>query len=190
MSDQGEPAAVYPDLAGLTAVVTGGSGGIGAATAGALAANGVAVAVVGRHRTAIDVTVKAITARGGRAIGAQADRTVAADLEALARLVDSELGRIDILATFAGGNGRPVRTAMETAEHWRTVIESDLTGTFLTVSAFLPGMLARRSGVIITMSSSAARQPAGSSAAHAAAKGGILAFSRHLAGEVAEAGVR
>lgn len=76
------------------------------------------------------------------------------------------------------------------AEHWREVIESDLTSTFLTVSAFLPAMIARRSGAIITMSSAAARQAARSSAAYAAAKSGVIAFSRHLAGEFAKDGIR
>jgi 3-oxoacyl-[acyl-carrier protein] reductase len=69
-------------------------------------------------------------------------------------------------------------------------LESDLTSTFLTVSAFLPGMLERHSGAIITMSSAAARQAAKSSAAYAAAKAGVIAFSRHLAGEYGHEGVR
>ncbi|MGH2345270.1 MAG: SDR family NAD(P)-dependent oxidoreductase, partial [Chloroflexota bacterium] len=67
---------------------------------------------------------------------------------------------------------------------------SDLTSTFLTVSAFLPVMLGRHSGVIITMSSAAARQASKSSAAYAAAKAGVIAFSRHLAGEFAKDGIR
>ena len=95
-----------------------------------------------------------------------------------------------MLAAFAGGAGAPVPTATETAEHWRTVIDSDLTATFLTVSAFLPAMITRRRGVIITMSSAAARQPAQSSAAYAAAKAGVIAFTRHLATEVAAHGIR
>jgi len=64
------------------------------------------------------------------------------------------------------------------------------TATFLTVSAFLPEMVARRSGVIITMSSAAARQAARSSAAYAAAKGGVVAFTRHLANELGKDGIR
>jgi 3-oxoacyl-[acyl-carrier protein] reductase len=182
--------AVYPGLAGKVAVVTGGSRGIGAATAAALAANGVRVAVVGRDRAAIDTTVATITAAEGRAIGVVADCTVEADLDALRRVVDDDLGPVDILAAFAGGNGMPVATATETGAHWRGVIDSDLTSTFLTVSAFLPAMIGRRQGVIITMSSAAARQPARSSAAYAAAKAGVVAFSRHLANEVAHDGIR
>jgi 3-oxoacyl-[acyl-carrier protein] reductase len=181
---------IYPDLAGQVAVVTGGSRGIGAATARALAANRVAVAVTGRDRDAIAAVVEAIDSRGGRAIGVAADCTVEADLEALHQQVNDQLGPIDVLAAFAGGDGMPVPTAAETAAHWRSVVESDLTSAFLTISAFLPDMIAAHSGVIITMSSAAARQAAQSSAAYAAAKAGVVAFSRHLARELAGAGIR
>ena len=180
----------YADLEGKVAVVTGGSRGIGAATARALAAHGTAVAVVGRDRAAIDATVGSITDLGGTAIGEVADCTREEELEALRRQGNERLGPVDILMPFAGGNGMPVATDTETGAHWRQVIESDLTSTFLTVSAFLPMMVARRSGVIVTMSSAAARQAARSSAAYAAAKAGVVAFSRHLAGEFAEHGIR
>jgi 3-oxoacyl-[acyl-carrier protein] reductase len=182
--------AKYPDLAGKVAVVTGGSRGIGAATASALAVNGAAVVVVGRDQAAITATVQAISGRGATALGVQADCTDEDDLKALAGTVEERLSRVDILATFAGGNGMPVPTNTETAGHWREVIESDLTSTFLTISTFLPSMLSQRSGVIITMSSAAARQPAKSSAAYAAAKAGVIAFTRHLASEFAKDGIR
>jgi 3-oxoacyl-[acyl-carrier protein] reductase len=180
----------YPDLAGKVAVVTGGSRGIGAATARAFADNFVAVAVVGRDQAAIDATVEGILAEGGTAIGVAADCTVESDVATLGQKVADDLGQVDILVAFAGGNGMPVPTEAETGEHWRQVIETDLTSTFLTVSAFLPTMIARQSGVIITMSSAAARQAAKSSAAYAAAKSGVIAFTRHLAGEFANAGIR
>jgi len=183
-------ASADPDLSGTVAVVTGGSRGIGAATAAALATHGAAVAVVGRDRAAIEFTVAAITATGGRAIGVPADCTNQDNLQALHRTVSDQLGAIDFLAAFAGGNGAPVATAQVSAAHWRTVLEGDLTATFLTVSAFLPTMITARHGVIITMSSAAARQPAQSSAAYAAAKAGVIAFSRHLASEVAEQSIR
>lgn len=180
----------YADLAGKVAVVTGGSRGIGAATARALAANAVAVAVIGRDRAAIDTTVASIVDGGGRAIGVAADCTQDGDLAGAHELILDQLGAVDILAPFAGGNGAPVDSAEETAAHWRTVIEGDLTSVFLTISQFLPGMIDRGTGSIVTMSSAAGRQPSGASAAYAAAKGGVVALSRHLANEVAHAGVR
>jgi len=182
--------ATYPDLSGKVVVITGGSRGIGAATAVAFGANGASVAVVGRDRAALDRTVAAVTAQGARAIGVVADCTVEEDLAALRHAVEEQLGAIDILAVFAGGNGMPVPTDAETSAHWRDVIETDLTSTFLTIATFLPDMRARHAGVIITMASAAARQAAKSSAAYAAAKAGVIAFSRHLAGEYAHEGLR
>jgi 3-oxoacyl-[acyl-carrier protein] reductase len=184
-----EPAR-YPDLDGKTAVVTGGSRGIGAATARALAANGVAVAIVGRDEQALAAVTAGIGASGGHALAIRADCTVEADVEAGAGTVLEQLGPPHIVATFAGGSGMPVPTTQETAAHWREVIESDLTSAFLTISAFLPAMVERRRGAIVTMSSAAARQAARSNAAYAAAKGGVIAFTRHLANEIAPHGIR
>jgi 3-oxoacyl-[acyl-carrier protein] reductase len=180
----------YPDLAGKVAVVTGGSRGIGAATAQALAAGGAMVAAVGRDRQALARVVDTIRARGGEAIAVCADCTAEADVDRLAAEVAERLGPPEIVAAFAGGGGMPVPTPDETAAHWRDVIESDLTSTFLTVSALLPAMLERGRGSIITMSSAAARQAAQSNAAYAAAKAGVIAFSRHLANELGPRGIR
>lgn len=180
----------YPDLAGKVAVVTGGSRGIGAATAAAFAANGAAVAVIGRDEAALATVTADIAARGGRAIWAAADCTVPADLARMTATVAAEFGPADILAAFAGGNGMPVPTESERPEHWREVIETDLNSVFYTVHAVLPAMLARGRGAIVTMSSAAARQAAQSAAAYAAAKAGVIAFTRHLAGELAPRGIR
>jgi 3-oxoacyl-[acyl-carrier protein] reductase len=180
----------YPDLAGRTAVITGGSRGIGAATAAALAANGVAVAVIGRDKNALAAVTADITRAGGRAMWAAADCTKPDELQDMAAAVTGQLGPIDIVAAFAGGNGMPVPTDQETPDHWREVIESDLNSTFYTVHAVLPGMLERHRGTIITMSSAAARQAARSAAAYAAAKAGVIAFTRHLATEMAPHHIR
>ncbi|HTZ91256.1 MAG TPA: SDR family oxidoreductase [Streptosporangiaceae bacterium] len=180
----------YPDLAGKVAIITGGSRGIGAATAAALAANGASVAAVGRDEAALAAVTAGVRQRGGRAIGIAADCTAPGDLVRMAATVVSELGPPDILAAFAGGNGMPVPTAQETPEHWRDIIETDLNSVFYTVRAVLPAMTERASGAIILMSSAAARQAAKSAAAYAAAKAGVIAFGRHLAGELAPRGIR
>jgi 3-oxoacyl-[acyl-carrier protein] reductase len=179
----------YADLAGKVAVVTGGSRGIGAATAAALAANGARVALVARDESAMAAVTARITERGGQAIWIAADCTAPAELERMAGIVAQQLGPIAIVAAFAGGNGMPVPTAAETPEHWREVIESDLNSLFYTVRAVLPAMTTG-GGAIVTMSSAAARQAAKSAAAYAAAKAGVIAFTRQLASELAPRGIR
>jgi 3-oxoacyl-[acyl-carrier protein] reductase len=180
----------YPDLAGKVAVVTGGSRGIGKQTAHALAANGAQVALIARSQPALTAVAAEIRQAGGQALAVPADCTDEPELKRAAQTVAERLGPPDIVAAFAGGEGAPVPTVQETPEHWRQVLEADLTATFLTVSTFLGAMLERRQGAVITMSSSAARQPARSNAAYAAAKAGVIAFSRHLAAEVAADGIR
>src|SRR5213592_3062254 len=98
---------VYPDLAGKVAVVTGGSRDIGAATCRLLAANGARVAVNGRDETAIDAVVGGIQDDGGRAIGVGADVTDFGAIEDMRRRVEQELGPVEVLVAFAGGQGQP-----------------------------------------------------------------------------------
>jgi 3-oxoacyl-[acyl-carrier protein] reductase len=179
-----------PVLDGRVALVTGGSRGIGAATAAMLARHGAAVGVGGRDLEAIDRVVGSIRAAGGRAVAAPADCT---DPEALAgayRGVLGAFGPVDLLAAFAGGGGQPRPTEEVSPEEWRRVIDGDLTATFLTIRAVLPGMLERGRGAIVTMSSSAGRQPSQAAAAYAAAKAGVAMLSRHLAAELGPRGIR
>jgi 3-oxoacyl-[acyl-carrier protein] reductase len=180
----------FPGLDGKVALVTGGSRGLGAATCRALAANGVAVAVNGRDRAAIDRVVESITAEGGQSVAAPGDVT---DPEAVAGMrdtVERALGPVEILAPFAGGQGSPTPTAQLQPDRWRAVLDTDLTSVFLTVHELLPGMIARRAGSIILMSSTAGRHPAAANAAYAAAKAGVVMFGKHLANEVGRDGVR
>jgi 3-oxoacyl-[acyl-carrier protein] reductase len=181
----------HPDLAGKVAVVTGASRGIGEGTARALAENGTAVALIARDGAALSALATEIERDGGRALAVPADCTDEDQLGQTAKLVIAELGSPDILIPFAGGNGMPVATIEENATHWREVLDSDLTTTFVAISAFLPSMVsAGRGGAIVTMSSAAARQAARSSAAYAAAKAGVIALTRHLASELAPERIR
>jgi 3-oxoacyl-[acyl-carrier protein] reductase len=180
----------HPGLDGKIALVTGGSRGIGAATCRALAANGVAVAVNGRDHEAIDEVVESIAAEGGRAMAAPGDVTDPGTVTRLRETVEHALGPVEILAPFAGGQGRPTPTAQLRPDQWRAVLDTDLTSVFLTVHEFLPGMIERRAGSIILMSSTAGRHPGGANAAYAAAKAGVVMFGKHLANEVGGDGVR
>lgn len=178
------------DLSHRVAMVTGGSRGIGRATAKALAAAGAAVGVGGRDEAAVAEVVAEIDATGGKAIAAPADCTDADAVTKAFTVVATEFGPVDVLAAFAGGNGRPHASERVTPQEWRSVIESDLTSAFLTIHAALPGMLAAGKGSIVTMSSAAGRQPSKAAAAYAAAKAGVAMLSRHLAAELGPRGIR
>ena len=184
-------APTYPDLAGKVAVVTGGSGGIGAATCRLLAANGVRVAVNGRDEAKIAAVVDAIRSAGGEALGVAADCTDLVAVERMRRRVEEEFGSVVVVAAFAGGGrARPGPVAQTTEEEWQSTVDANLTATFLTLKSFLPGMIGRRGGSIVTMASSAARFPTGAPSPYAVAKAGVIALTREVASEVGEHGVR
>jgi 3-oxoacyl-[acyl-carrier protein] reductase len=184
--------AVHPDLAGKVAVVTGGSGGIGAATCRLLAANGARVVVNGRDQAKIDVVVDAIRGTGGEAIGVTGDCTDLAAVERLRQQVEQDLGPAEVLAAFVGGGrARPGPVADVPEEDWQSTVNGSLTATFLTLKSFLPGMIQRGRGAIVTMASSAARLPGlGAPAPYVAAKAGVVMLTRQVASEVGRHGVR
>ncbi|TDD70371.1 SDR family oxidoreductase [Actinomadura darangshiensis] len=191
---------MYPELNGTVVVVTGGSRGIGAGTARAFAAEGAKVAAIGRDQAALDEVAEET---GG--IGVAADVTDLAAIEAARHRIEDELGPAGVLCAFAGGGiARPGPTAALTEDEWRSVLDGNLTATFLTLKSFLPGMQERKAGSIITMSSSAGRMPTnlpggggrelgnpwGAVVAYEAAKAGVQALTRHAAAEVGADGVR
>ena len=184
-------APTYPDLTGKVAVVTGGSGGIGAATCQLLAANGVKVAVNGRDEAKIGAVVDAIRSAGGEAIGVAADCTDLAAVEWMREHTEEGLGPVEIVAAFAGGGrARPGPLAQTTEEEWRSTVDANVTATFLTLKSFLPGMIERGGGSIVTMASSAARIPTGAPTPYAAAKAGVIVLTSQVANEVGSHGVR
>jgi 3-oxoacyl-[acyl-carrier protein] reductase len=177
------------DLSDKVAVVTGASRGIGAATAAELARHGARVACVARDHRGLEAVVQQIRNAGGTATAVPADCTSETELRRARDSVTTTYGPTDILIAFAGGYGTPVRSINESAAHWREVIDGDLSSVFITISAFLPDLLDRR-GAIVTMASESARHTTAASAAYAAAKGGVIALTRHLGGELAPSGVR
>jgi 3-oxoacyl-[acyl-carrier protein] reductase len=181
----------YPDLAGKVVLVTGGSKGIGAAAVRALAANDARVAVNGRDEAALAAIVDEIAEAGGEAVVAPADVCSFEAIESMRERIEAKLGPVDVLVAFAGGFGAYTPVQDITEEEWHAVIDSNLTSTFLTVKAFLPGMIERRRGAIVTMASNAARfLDSTLTASYAAAKAGIAMFTRHVAREVGPYGVR
>lgn len=185
------PLATYADLEGRVAIVTGGSLGIGAATCHELAHNGVKVAVVARGAAGVAGVVEELQRAGATAVGIPTDCTDLAALEEMVATVERTLGPPGILVAFAGGFlGRTPILDISEAE-WRAVIDSNLTATFLTLKAVLPGMVERRAGAVVTMSSISGRfidLPV--TASYAAAKAGIAMLTRHVALEVGPHNVR
>ena len=181
----------YPDLDGKVAVVTGGSGGIGAATCRLLAANGVKVAVNGREEARIAAVVDAIRSAGGVAIGVAADCSDLTAVELMREQAEEELGPVEVVAAFVGGGrARPGPIAQTTEEEWRSTVDANLTATFFTLKSFLPGMISRGAGSVVTMASSAARFPTGAPAPYAAAKAAVISLTGQVANEVGDQGVR
>jgi 3-oxoacyl-[acyl-carrier protein] reductase len=181
----------YPDLAGKVAVVTGGSGGIGAATCRLLAANSVKVAVNGRDEAKIGAVVDTIRSTGGEVLGVAADCTDLAAVERMREQTEAELGPVGIVAAFAGGGrARPGPLAQTSEEEWHSTVDANLTATYLTLKSFLPPMIERGGGSIVTMASSAARFPTGAPAPYAAAKAGVIVLTSQVANEVGSHNVR
>jgi 3-oxoacyl-[acyl-carrier protein] reductase len=177
-------------LAGRTALVTGGSRGIGAGIARALAVQGANVMVCGRDRATLARVVDEIRANGGDAESAVAEVTDQDAVEALRLAAEARFGAVELVVACAGGDGAQKPLREEDAASWRRTLDANLTSAFLTLKTFLPSMCDRGSGAVVTMASSAGRQLSGASASYAAAKAGLLSLTRQAALEVAGQGVR
>jgi 3-oxoacyl-[acyl-carrier protein] reductase len=180
-------------LSGKVALVTGSSRGIGAAIARLFAREGARVAVHGRDAAALSAVRAEIEGDGGRAIQVVGDVTRFADIEAMRQEIEGGLGPVDVLVANAGASLTPPGAPLEelSEEGWRAAVDANLTATFLTLKSFLPGMKARRSGAIVTMSSAAARRPhPRSPIPYAVAKAGIQLLTQDVAAQVGPHGIR
>ena len=173
-------------------LVTGSSRGIGAAIARLFAAHGARVAVHGRDTEALSMVRSEIELAGGCAIAVFGDVTKFNELEAVRREVEQRLGAIAILVANAGGSFTPPGPIEEMSEEgFRACVDGNLTATFLSIKSVLPGMKERRTGSIITMSSSAGRRPhARSPIPYAAAKAGIELLTQNVATQAGPYNVR
>jgi 3-oxoacyl-[acyl-carrier protein] reductase len=176
------------------ALVTGSSRGIGAAIAKLFAREGARVAVHGRDEQALTNVITDIEASGGRAMTVRGDVSHFANVEAMRREIEETLGPIDVLVANAGGAvglAPPGPIEQTSEEGWHAAVDTNLTATFLCIKSVLPGMKARKSGNIITMSSAAARRPhPGAPIPYAAAKAGIQILTQDVAAQVGPHNIR
>ena len=180
----------YFDLSGKTAVVTGGSKGLGEQAAHALAEAGADVALVSRTRADLDVVAADIrAATGRRAVGFVADVTRDADIRAMVAAVMAEFGQIDVLINNAGiGGTTPVRD-LDEAE-WDRFMDLNLKGPVLCSKHVGAEMARRKQGNIINVSSLFSKIVARYMAAYGATKAALVSFTRTLALEWARDNIR
>ncbi len=172
------------DLSNQIALVTGGGRGIGQAIATTLAAAGATVVINYRgNAEAATATVETITAQGGQAQAIQADVSVPADVERLFTALLAQYGQLDILVNNAGIT-RDMLLLRMSDEDFDTVLHTNLRGVFLCTRAALRTMTRRRSGRIINIASVVGIMGNAGQANYAAAKAGILGFTRATAREI------
>jgi NAD(P)-dependent dehydrogenase (short-subunit alcohol dehydrogenase family) len=176
------------------AVITAFANGIGRATAEIMAREGAIVVGVDNHPGRLEEAVAALRAAGGTVHGRLCDGLDAAQVETTVASVDQEFGRIDVLVNAVGGSTIIANSGATVDEltfaEWQRLIAFNLDGTFLFTHAVVPVMKRQRHGKIVNLASIAGRglSPT-SSSAYAAAKGGIIAFTRKLAFELGPFGV-
>jgi NAD(P)-dependent dehydrogenase (short-subunit alcohol dehydrogenase family) len=173
------------------ALITAAANGIGRATAEIMAREGAVVICVDNHQERLDA---AVTALGGLAHGRLCDALDQRQVDAVVDSVVGEFGRIDILVNAVGGStiiSRPSATVEEhSLDDWQRVIAFNLNGTFLFTHAVVPAMKRQKSGKIVNLASIAGRgMSVASGCAYAAAKGGIIAFTRKLSFELGPFGI-
>ena len=181
-------------FADKVAVIAAFANGIGRATAEIMAREGATVVGVDNHPGRLESAVQALRSAGGRAHGRICDALDQGQVEATVASVDKEFGAVDILVNAVGGSTIIANSGASvdelTFEEWQRLIAFNLNGTFLFTHAVVPIMKRRRHGKIVNLASIAGRGLSElSSSAYAAAKGGIIAFTRKLAFELGPYGV-
>ncbi len=175
-------------LQGRTALITGGSRGLGKAIALELGAAGARLALVARDRAALEATAAEIRGGGAEVEVFPADVTDERQVRQLERDALARFERVEILVNNAGTN---VRRPLEefTLEDWNRVISTNLTSAFLVCRSFVPQMKGRGYGRILNMASMMGHVSLPGRTAYSASKAGLLGFTRALALELAAEGI-
>ncbi|MFF3372232.1 SDR family NAD(P)-dependent oxidoreductase [Streptomyces sp. NPDC002680] len=176
-------------LLGTAAVITGAGRGQGAATAALFAAEGASVVVGDIDLDAATRTAKTVADAGGTAIAVHADVSTANGAEALIEAASENFGRLDALVNNAGvALFKQIEDITE--EEWDRVVDIDLKSVFLTCRAAIPLMRATGGGSVVNVASAAAMKPIRLQTAYAAAKAGVVQFTRALSLDVGGYGIR
>ena len=176
------------DLTGRTAVITGGSRGLGEAMAKALGEAGAAIALVARDAKRLQSVRDAIVAKGGTAEAFAADVTREDEVAGVARAVQERFGSPQILINNAGINIRK-NLVDYTLEEFRSVLDASLISTFLMCRAFVPGMKGTGYGRVLNMASIMSHVSLPGRTAYSSAKAALLGLTRSLALEFAAEGI-
>jgi 3-oxoacyl-[acyl-carrier protein] reductase len=176
-------------LSGKVALITGAGRGIGLAIAEKFAAEGAKVALVARHSDQLNSAMKKISNAGGKSCAIPADITDESQVIRMIQNTESELGQIDILVNNAGT--MTLRPIVDTSvEEWNKIMDTNLLGVFLCSKYVLPSMMERKTGRIINIGSMAGRRGYPAQGAYCCSKHGLYGFSKVLAIECQQYGIK
>ena len=179
----------HAPLSGKVALVTGGNRGIGKAIALRLASLGADLAICGRDESALRATAEELRPSGARVHSQRADVTCAADVASLIRQSEAALGPVSILVNNAGmGLFGPLHE--KTEAEWDTLMNTNLKSMFLVSRAVIPGMIQRKSGDIINISSLAGKSTFAGGAVYCASKWAVQGLSGCMAEDLRAHGIR
>jgi 2-hydroxycyclohexanecarboxyl-CoA dehydrogenase len=175
-------------MSNRVALVTGGGQGIGRGISEVLGGQGFRVAIADLNADTAQATARSITEAGGTAIAVAADVTDSGSVLAAVKTVTSELGPVEIVVNNAGWDD--FMSFVDTTEDfWDRILELNFKGALRVTHAVVPGMMERGWGRVINIGSDAGRVGSSLEAVYSGAKGGIIAFTKTLAREVATKGV-
>jgi 2-hydroxycyclohexanecarboxyl-CoA dehydrogenase len=170
------------------ALVTGGAQGIGRGIVETLGANGFQVAVADLNVDLAEEAAVAVKGAGGNAVAVEMDVTDTSSVQAAVKSVTESLGQIEIVVNNAGFDDF-MRFLDTTEEFWDRILEVNFKGALRVIQATTPGMVERGYGRIVNIGSDAGRVGSSLEAVYSGAKGGIIAFTKTLAREVATSGI-
>lgn len=176
-------------LHGKRAFVTGAGSGIGRAVVARLAAEGAAVAATDARADAAHLAADEVAASGANVVGVACDVGDDASVQAAVAAAAAAFGGLDLVVACAGV-AYPADTHTTSLDMWETTLRINLTGVFLTVKYTLPHLIEAGGGSIVTIGSVASLVAAGQSSAYDASKGGVAQFTRSVAVEYVDHGIR